>query len=489
MVASLSSDQKSELPESARALEEAGRPAEALEEAWRAFRLEPDEETKRLLVRLLAFNPRLAQPEWRGDIARLVVDPAVEPTSVGRAGWHILLPSLPDAPEALAKRIESDEFALRLLDQTYVAVLEAEEKLTRLRRWMLVSGRWEEFPNLIAALAAQAEHNDGAWLFDAEEKAALEAAPDAPISRAYQPRPRVPPSNRDYPDPVTQSVAGQYLDWPYPAWSRVTAPGPTTLPAVVEAMDEGRPSGLPATSKVLVAGCGTGREAALIALRFPDARITAIELSPASLACAVERCAASGLDDIDFRLLDLNRVADLGRTFDFITCSGVLHHLPDPEAGWAALAGVLRPGGVMRIMLYSKLARLRVRAAQSHIADLRDHPVDADLLREARRRLIEKAPDSMGSSLDFFTLGGVHDLLFHRHEDPFDVPRIVRAIDTLGLELLAFDLPTPFQRARYLRDHPHDPLFRDVQAWTALERKEPFLFRSMYKFWCRKPAA
>ena len=29
---------------------------------------------------------------------------------------------------------------------------------------------------------------------------------------------------------------------------------------------------------------------------------------------------------------------------------------------------------------------------------------------------------------------------------------------------------------------------RDVEAWAALERNDPGLFRSMHKFWCRKPA-
>jgi SAM-dependent methyltransferase len=261
------------------------------------------------------------------------------------------------------------------------------------------------------------------------------------------------------------------------------------VPALVESLDRGRPSGLPVEADLLIAGCGTGREAALWSLRFPDARITAIDLSTASLAYARERCRALGLDRIDFRRLDLRSVAELGRTFDFIACSGVLHHLPDPEAGWAALAAVLKPGGAMRVMVYSKVARLKIRAAQRHLADLQDRPVDSDLLREARRRLIERAPDLLAPWIDFYTLAGVHDLLLHRHEDPFDVPRIVRALDRLGLELLAFDLPTPFHRARYRREHPDDPAFRDVAAWAALEKREPFLFQGMYNFHCRKPRA
>ncbi len=81
----------------------------------------------------------------------------------------------------------------------------------------------------------------------------------------------------------------------------------------------------------------------------------------------------------------------------------------------------------------------------------------------------------------------MHDLLLHRHEDPFDVPRIRRGIERLGLSLIGFVLPTGAHRARYRREHPGDPLFRDYESWAALEKSEPFLFAAMYEFWCRKP--
>ena len=237
----------------------------------------------------------------------------------------------------------------------------------------------------------------------------------------------------------------------------------------------------------MVAGCGTGREAALTALTFPDARIVAVDFSETSIAYARQRCAALGITTVDFRLLDVHRIADLGMDFDFVAGSGVLHHLPDPEAGWAALAAVLRPGGVMRVMLYSMVARAQIRAARALIADLLDRPIDDDLLRAARRRLIEEAPALLADAYDFYSLAGLHDLLLHRHEDPFDVPRIARALDALGLELLAFTLPTPHARALYLQAHPGDPRLRDVNAWAALEQAEPSLFAGMHGFWCRKP--
>jgi SAM-dependent methyltransferase len=192
----------------------------------------------------------------------------------------------------------------------------------------------------------------------------------------------------------------------------------------VEKLDGGARCNLSVEAELLVAGCGTGREAAYYAMRFPEARVSAIDVSASSLAIAAERCAGLG---IDFRLLDLNQVGSLGRKFDLIICSGVLHHLPDPEAGWAALTNILNPGGVMKLMLYSRVAWLRVEAAKARIADLREQPVDDDILRAARRRLIAEAPQLVQQFYDFYYLAGVHDLLFNCQVDCFDVPRIARA--------------------------------------------------------------
>jgi hypothetical protein len=90
-------------------------------------------------------------------------------------------------------------------------------------------------------------------------------------------------------------------------------------------------------------------------------------------------------------------------------------------------------------------------------------------------------------STDFFHLGGVHDMLIHAQEDAFDVPRIRRAIETLGLDFLGFRLPTRAHRAGYRAEHPQDPWFRDYDAWAELERRDPLLFIGTYEFWCRKP--
>ncbi|HEY0106808.1 MAG TPA: class I SAM-dependent methyltransferase [Rhizomicrobium sp.] len=471
--------------------EAAGRAGQALAAAWAVLDATPDDPlAKALVARLLLDSPDLITPDRASSLRALLGDADVDPWFIGAAGWVLLARETPvlhasaaAAPAAVGQWLETNLLAQQLLRETHVTNLDVEICLTALRRWLLLSGRWPRFPRSVEALAAQTVRNDGAWLFDAEEEERLGAQGDTDIARTYRPPPLCDVVRPAHADPTTRAVAGQYESWPYPAWSRVMVSKTTTLPRLLEKLDPDGPRGAPLKAEILVAGCGTGREAAIWARQCPDAHITAIDISEASLRYGTERCAAAGLRNITFRALDLHDAVSLETRFDAIICSGVLHHLPDPEAGWEALLPALKPGGVMRVMVYSAVARLRIRAAQTLIADLAAQPVDADLLRAARRRLIEKAPGLVAGSPDFYTLASVFDLLLHRHEDAFDVPRIARAIEKLGLVFLGYGLPPRRRAAQFRAGAPIGKLYRDIAAWSRLERDDPFLFSQMYDFW------
>jgi hypothetical protein len=155
----------------------------------------------------------------------------------------------------------------------------------------------------------------------------------------------------------------------------------------------------------------------------------------------------------------------------------------------AALRTVLQPEGVMRIMVYSRIAHLWLAAARTLIGDLAAERPSDNLLRRIRQRVMEQTncwrAELLMSFPEFSTLSGTHDLLLHPHEDPFDIPRITQALDRLGLRLLSFELPTHCASACYKKEFPDDPLQRNAKYWALFEKENPTVFIGMYDFWCR----
>ena len=476
----------------ARALWRAGRADEALAAAWAAYDAAPHGlAQKQFLTGLLQDHAHVPAADRAAGLLSLANDPDIDPASISTAGWslvvvrHDIFRRAP--PMEIAARLDANDLALALLTQDFVVNEMVEATLTQMRRWLLLANQANGFPRLSKALIAQAALNGGAWPFDPQERTALERAGE--FARAYLPPRGDVAEPSAFSDRTIRAVAEQYEGWPYPQWKRITTPIPTTLAAHVGSLDPDGPDIIAAPAQILIAGCGTGRQVVYTAKLFPDARLTAIDISAASLRLAAQRCAAAGVDNVDFHILDLNQVATLGRVFDAVICTGVLHHLPDPEQGWAALTDVLKPGGIMHIMLYSTFARQKVLDLRQRLSPLAAQPMSDDLLRHVRRVLRATPGMAPIQSRDFYNLAGVYDLLMHQHEDPFDIPRLQRAMDSLGLKLIHFVITSDRVHADYHRDHPGDPLQRDFAGWANAERAERGAHARMYDFWCRKTGA
>ncbi|HEY1982272.1 MAG TPA: class I SAM-dependent methyltransferase, partial [Xanthobacteraceae bacterium] len=309
--------------------------------AWAAFDVDQtDPEAKDLLVKLLHFYPGKLQVDRRLAYLALLRDRQVEPDTISNAGWMLVLRSHglgensgEAEPAALIAAWEDDELALTLLQEAPVGLAAAERLLTLMRRVLLLSDRWRDHPKLVRALEVQASLNGAAWPFDDTERRLLARQESGAMLAAYLPaREHAKESSEgDRDDPVTGAVQAQYESWPYPAWTRITVVPTRQLPDVIESMDPELAKGLPVKANMLIAGCGTGRQAASVALRYPDAEITALDISEASLTYARRQCAALGIGNVRFLKLDLYDVADLKQRFHAIHSAGVLHHLSDPE--------------------------------------------------------------------------------------------------------------------------------------------------------------
>ena len=160
------------------------------------------------------------------------------------------------------------------------------------------------------------------------------------------------------------------------------------LPDVIRRLDPDNADDIPVDPNVLIAGCGTGQEAARIALIYPDATITAIDLSDAeSPVCS---SAMRHARDRQYPLRKA-RPSPRRRTKRTVRCRLLFGRPSSPPRSGAWMeysSGCLRPGGVMKIMVYGRIARLWVDAARTVIRDLAGEQVSDDLLRQVRSRIM-----------------------------------------------------------------------------------------------------
>ena len=293
-------------------------------------------------------------------------------------------------------------------------------------------------------------------------------------------------------DKTSIAVQAQYETNPYPKWlsiDRELAPSTlgerleTRYPTLASAgLDLARP-------RILIAGCGTGRHAITTAARYGNSTVLAVDISLASLAYADRQARTLGQANITFARADILGLDQIGERFDLIECSGVLHHMADPMAGWRVLRGLTKPRGLMRIGLYSALARQRWDILRAPVPATLGGPAVADFLRARRGALLSEPPAGPENLVlriaDFYSLSGCRDLLFHTSEILFSLPEIAIALDALDLEFMGFDALAPETMRRFREKFDHPGAERDLAAWNAFEMDNPDTFIAMYQFWCQ----
>jgi SAM-dependent methyltransferase len=292
-------------------------------------------------------------------------------------------------------------------------------------------------------------------------------------------------------DATSQAVRAQYEENPYPRWLDAPAQQPASLSALLGGMfPHFTPPAFGPTLNILIAGSGTGQHVAHVARTHPQANILAIDLSKASIAYAMRMMEKLGLSNVRFMQADILEAAAIGGAFDMIQSVGVLHHMKDPLRGWRVLAGLLKPGGVFKLGLYSGRGRRHVREARSLI-EAEGIESSADGIAAFRHKLLTEKPGGDLARIietpDFFTTSMCRDLLFHVHEHHTTPKRIKRDLAQLGLEFIGFE---QFEEAgindAYRQAYPGDAALTDLDNWDAFEAAHGG-FIDMYLLWCRKP--
>lgn len=409
-----------------------------------------------------------------------------------------------------------------------------ENFLTRLRRYLCLHPeklRDDTFTDFLCALAEQCFYNEFVYFLTAEEEVAVKAlsskypenmtaaerallgcyepllkvfsgrepTQSSPATAAmlrthfYNPKEEIRLKNEIasfgiIDNDVSRAVQEQYEENPFPRWistfSRAPRNADTIFPRAERESLE---------MDILVAGCGTGQQAMNVAACYPKSRITAIDLSRASLAYAQRKANEIGFADrIKFIQADILAMDDWPEQFDMIESTGVLHHMTHPYRGWNILNSRLKPGGYFKIALYSELARQPVVAMRAAIRKHGFAPTPEGI-RDCRRMIMQPGCDPAVRSyflgtVDFFSVSEMRDLVFHVQERRFDITQIKDMMKKLNLSFVRFTQGKQDVLASYRKMFPDDPQLNNLRHWAKFEEQYPQTFRGMYQFWCRKDA-
>ncbi|MDT5269207.1 MAG: hypothetical protein QOH49_1393 [Acidobacteriota bacterium] len=201
------------------------------------------------------------------------------------------------------------------------------------------------------------------------------------------------------PDSVDKINAGFYGRFPYP-WS----------PAKFECLSDHRFNtdmlnqelgdwghGLvKPDARIWVAGCGTN-QAVFTALRFPDATIVGSDVSSTSLEICGATARGLGIKNLELRQESLNHVS-YREQFDYVLCTGVIHHNAEPRATLERLSAALKPSGIMELMVYNRfhwVIPVAFQQAMRMLCSGHGEVSDFESELEVTRRIIKDAPESL----------------------------------------------------------------------------------------------
>ena len=291
-------------------------------------------------------------------------------------------------------------------------------------------------------------------------------------------------------DDVSSKVKAQYEENPYPRWVKIQIPTKTKsiseICADVNLHLHSESIKNVIAPAILIAGCGTGKHSIETASGFSDCQVTAVDLSLASLAYAKRKTAELGITNLEYLQADILKLDQLEQEFDIIESVGVLHHMNEPMTGWRVLTDLLKPSGLMRIGLYSELARHNIVKVRKEIT-LQKVGTSESEIREFRHSLTESNDENhqqLTNWNDFFSLSMLRDLIFHVQEHRFTLPQIKKCLDELGLKFCGFENKDAISSFREL--HGQEANIYDLALWHQYEKNNPRAFAAMYQFWCQK---
>jgi SAM-dependent methyltransferase len=217
---------------------------------------------------------------------------------------------------------------------------------------------------------------------------------------------------------------------------------------------------------ILIAGCGAN-QAAYYALQNPGCRVVGVDLSRASLDHEAHLKEKHGLGNLELRHMSLGNVASLGRDFDLIVSTGVLPHTPEPEVGLRRLHDVLRPHGVVSVMVYGWYPRFGVYMLKDvfRLLGLRQDAAGLAMVKRTIQDLPSwhHARGYMRLAPDLGYDAGLVDTFLIPVDRAYTVPQVLEFLEQGGLKLQSWLDNVDYSISACIMDR-QDPLRQRIET-------------------------
>ena len=334
-------------------------------------------------------------------------------------------------------------------------------------------------PLTVALLASYAPLADLPFAADIANYAAAQASPELQdLARTQIAEPA-----REVALLHSAGVSASAADAPCSRWVDVAGVQPVSLPAMLglrfpDLRSDGF-AGLEAP-RVLVRGCGPGKDAIAWARNVENASVVGVETNAAELGLALRKADDLGLTNVTFA-----PTAPDG-AFDMVACP-VIEGGDDLASALGDVCDSVRPGGWLHVGVRAEASRAHIEAARE-FARAGGYEDAAAGVRSCRRAFLAMPDDvewkPVGTHFGLHTHAGCHALFFGSGRTYATVSSIAQALDANSLQLAGFENEQAV--AAYRGANPTDGSARDMAAWARLEDATPELFGPMYTFWARK---
>jgi hypothetical protein len=265
-------------------------------------------------------------------------------------------------------------------------------------------------------------------------------------------------------------------------WLHFAPPAPGSLMAFLRREIPGHapPEWSAGACDILYPLCGSAQHAVTMALALPASRIWAVDPSMHALAYGARRALKLGAENIEFSAGDIAAVGKAEQRFHFIDARR-LNGAPGEML--AILAGLLVPGGLLRVELVGKERAELLRGAFEIGAKQAEGS-----LQIARRNISQDGGDAckyLRRQEDFYYLGGCLELIGEAERGGSGADELIDAVTGAGLHLIG-QFASPAVHSYYRNSHADDPHIRNLAQYEGFMHQHPVDCGGMFRLLCQK---